>query len=292
MPNRTGNDQPLVFLSFAGPDRPMAKRLGGDLAARGFDAFIDEHSIAPGEEILLAINRALTNSSYCVLLWSRHTWDRPWVDMEWGAALARELDSRRSFLFVIRLDDSDMPLILATRRYLDASAGWEAAVAELVATWQRDRDAGPNVFPAPGHTAAVDSSGVGEIELYVRNRALSVSHVVRVASAVTGPQLSALVAEALELPESESKFGGLVGARFTYELRHRDQPLPDRPITDLGIGCGDTVDLLVQVEFVSRGETTATWTFRDGQASQQPGTSPRVARALLDAAFGHLMPTQ
>ncbi|MGD0068412.1 MAG: hypothetical protein ABSB76_33905 [Streptosporangiaceae bacterium] len=165
-------------------------------------------------------------------------------------------------------------------------------MGELVATWHRDRNAGPNVFPAPGHAAAVHSSGAGEIELYVRNRALSVSHVVRVPSAVTGPELSALVAEALDLRESESRYGGLVGARFTYELRHRDQPLPDKPITDLGLGYGDTVDLLVHAEFVSRGKTTGTWIFRDGPAPQQPEISPRVVRALVDAAFGHLMPMQ
>jgi hypothetical protein len=60
---------PRVFLSFAGPDRLVAERLRGDLAAEGFDAFIDVCS--------LALSESLTDSSYYVLLWSRHTDNRP-----------------------------------------------------------------------------------------------------------------------------------------------------------------------------------------------------------------------
>lgn len=290
MPDHLGRDQPRVFLSFAGPDRPMAEKLRRDLAERGFDAFVDARSIEPGENVLTTINRALTDSSYFVLLWSRHTNDRPWVDLEWTAALARELSTRRSFLFVLRLDESEVPLILTARKYLNAYTNWEAALARLTASWYRDRDLGPHVFPAPIQAGVGHSNGAREIELYIHNQALSVSHVVKVPQNVTGPQLSSYVKEALDLRESESKYGGIVTARFTYELKYRDHSLPDQPLTNLGLDDGDTVDLLVQGEFESHGQIVGTWTFRDGDPPGQPALNPRVMRTLIDAAFGHLKP--
>jgi hypothetical protein len=290
MTDRINHDQPLVFLSFAGQDRPKAERLREDLATRGFDAFVDERSIKPGEDLLSAINKALTRSSYCVLLWSRHTQDRPWVEVEWTTALSRDLNERRSFLFVVRLDETGVPLLLATRKYLDAFIDWDAAVATLVATWRRDRKVGTPVFPAPSPVATGRYGDVYPIELYVRNRALSVSHVVAAPSTVTSSELLGLVRKALDLRDSESKYNGIVSARFAYELNYRDRALLDGPLTDLGIDDGDTVDLVVHGEFVSHGQTVTTWTFRDGPAPRQSAINPRVVRALIDAAFGHLMP--
>jgi hypothetical protein len=295
--NHPGRNEPLVFLSFAGPDRPMAEKLGRDLAAQGFDAFIDARSIEPGENILVAINNALTDSSYFVLLWSRHTDRRPWVDLEYTAALARdlntELNTRRSFFFIVRLDESPVPWILAARKYLDAFANWEGTVAKLTATWNRDRALGPNVFPAPVTTSAGRSRDDSVIELRIRNKALSVSHVMKAPQDVTGPQLYALVAEALALKETAARFGGLVTARFTYELRYDDRALPDRPdqpLTELGLDDGDTVDLLVRGEFESDGKNVGSWTFRDGQPPGGSALSPQIIRSLIDIAFGHLQP--
>jgi hypothetical protein len=301
MTNRINHGQPLVFLSFAGEDRPKAERLRTDLADRGFDAFVDAHCIEPGENLLIAINNALTRSSFCVLLWSRHTPHRLWVEVEWTAALSRDLDAwsrdvneKRSFLFVVRLDDTELPLLLAIRKYLNAFNDKDLgeAAAKLVVMWCRDREADTPVFPAP-NPVVIDRSGDGDlIELYVRNRALSVSHVVAVPSTVTGSELFGRVRKALDLRDSASKLDGIVSLRVAYELRYRDEKLLDGAVTDLGIKDGDTVDLVMRGEFVSRGQTVSTTTFRDGQGQvpRQSTISPRVVRALIDAAFGHLMP--
>lgn len=284
--------QPMAFISFAGPDRPMAERLGRDLAAHGFGSFVDARSIVPGEDIILAINKALTDSNYCVLLWSRHTVGRPWVNLEWTTALTRELNTRRSFLFILRLDDSPMFDVLVPRRYLDASTDWDAAVAALVAAWRRDREFGPHVFPAPDQATTADCGGDDVVELYIRNQDLSVAHVMRdVPRDCTGRQLSALVAKALNLQDEQAAPGGIVVARFTYELRLGDRTLPEGPLTGLEIRDGAVVDLVVHCEFESRSGTRAgAWTFRDGQSSRPSAPSPQIIRLIIDAAFGHLMP--
>jgi len=147
MRHRHEAGRPRVFLSFAGRDRMTAHRLCQDLRVCGLDSFVDEQSIAPGENFVLAINQALTQSDYYVLLWSHACVDRPWVNEEWSAAFVRELREQRSFLFIVRLDTTPLPPLLASRQYYDAFANWDKMVNGLAAAWHRDRAVGEPVLP-------------------------------------------------------------------------------------------------------------------------------------------------
>jgi len=127
--------RPKVFLSFAGSDRAMAKRLADDLEMYGFEAFYDARDIAIGGNLVLSINRAMAESQYYVLLWSGNCVDRPWVDEEWAAAYVREINEARSFLFIVRLDETPLPPLLAVRRYLDGVHHWPSVARDLADTW-------------------------------------------------------------------------------------------------------------------------------------------------------------
>jgi hypothetical protein len=203
---------PQVFVSFAGSDRAMADRLRDDLRKRD----IEVSNFPLGGNLVLDINRELAQSDYFVLLWSQAAVNRQWVDAEWSAAFARELRERRSFLFIVRLDRTPLPPLLAPRQYLDAAGNnWNDLVNELVTTWLRDRAAGEPVLPAP-YPPTTDNGG-GErrnIVLYVRNRALSVAHVIAVPEKSTGFQLLSLVRVTLALPDVEERFGRRRGNAF------------------------------------------------------------------------------
>ncbi|MGH3921312.1 MAG: toll/interleukin-1 receptor domain-containing protein [Pseudonocardiaceae bacterium] len=267
--------RPRVFLSFAGTDQIMAERLRQDLRERDIEAF----TFPPGGNIVLDINRALTQSDYFVLLWSHACVDRPWVDAEWSAAFARELQERRSFLFIVRLDMTPLPPLLAPRQYLDAvDTNWDELVNELAATWSRDLAVGEPVLPAP--CAAATRNGEfqpSNIIVYIRNRALSVAHVIAVPAGSTGQDLEGLVRSALALPDVEEKFGGTVGMRFHYQLRNADSAIVD----------GATVDLEVQVESFGPTGPSRTITYRQGVPT---GLPPATTRALINSAFDHLIP--
>jgi hypothetical protein len=191
----------------------------------------------------------------------------------------------------------EVPLILASRRHLDASSDWSEAVADLVATWRRDRAAGPDVFLAPAAAAAAAAAaadwfgGGSRFALYFRNRALSVSHAVSVSPASTGLELYTDVAAALDLRENVSVLDGLLTAQITSELRHQDQPLLDKPLVELGLGDGVTVDMLANFEVMGDGGSLEGLTLRGDMAPLHPNISPRAERALLRQAFGHLMPS-
>lgn len=278
---------PRVFLSFAGNDRATAERFRHDLRERDIEAFI----FPPGGNLVLDINRALAQSDYFVLLWSQAAVARLWVDVEWSAAFARELQERRSFLFIVCLDMTPLPPLLAPRHYLDAvTNNWNELVNELAEIWLRDRTVGEPVLPAP--CSAITENGEGgrrNIVLRVRNSALSVAHVIAVPEESTGRQLESLVRAALALPDIEEKFGGAVGMRFYYQINNAGQPISgdSRRLADLHIVDGDTIDLEVQVESFGPGGSSPVVAYRKGVSTI---LSPATTRSLINSAFGHLIP--
>lgn len=280
--------QPRVFLSYAGDDRITAERLRQDLQKRDIAAF----TFPPGVNLVLGINEALTQSDYFILLWSQACVDRPWVNAEWSAAFTRELQERRSFLFVVRLDATPLPPLLAPRHYLDAVNSWDEMVNDLAIAWSRDRAVNEPVLPAPHSVApSNDEARAPTIVLYVRNRALSVAHVIVVPEISTGQELKKLVRDALVLPDVETRFNGAVGIRFDYQLKNAEKPIPvdEAPISDLCITDGATIDLEVQVESFGPEGLSRTITYRQGESA---GLSPAVIRSLIKSAFDHLIPWQ
>jgi hypothetical protein len=293
--------RPKVFLSFAGNDRPMAERLAADLLPHGVETFIDADDIPPGADLVLSINKAMAESDHYVLLWSRNCLDRPWVEAEWAAAYARQLNERRSFLFVVRLDETPLPLLLSVRRYLDGFRGWPAVAPELAAHWRGDLGAGTPVFPppSPARVAEMAAAHNGDsptrvaepsaIAVLVRNWALGVSHVVGVAPESTGEDLLPTVRTTLALPDSQSQLDGALEVRFSYRLLRDGDPIPDKPLADQGIIDGVVLNLEVRVQASGPDGPFGEKLYR-GTADVLPGVSERSIRALVDAAFAHLLP--
>lgn len=283
-------NQPQIFVSFAGEDRPTAYQLADDLSARGVRSFIDATSIGEGENIVEAIDKALTQSDFFVLLWSTHTVGRSWVTAEWTAALTRGLNERRSFLYVVRLDDTPVPTMLAPQKYLDAFADWDAAVARLARAWNLDRSMGIPVLPTP--TQPSRSGGVGAIDLYVRNQSLSVSHrVPAVPATTTGPALLDLISADLKLPDRVSDLDRIVATRINYLLEFTGRSVTEQPLAEQGITDDSMVDLLVSVDLVSNGKTLSTWTLRTGYGPTVPaGLTGQDVQTIINGALSHLRP--
>ena len=281
---------PRVFISYAEPDEYQAERLVADLAALGIRAFFAPYDINPGENFPARLSRALADSDYYVLLVSTASTDRPWVEEEWAAALAREVNERRAFLFLLRLEPTPPPMLLSARHYLDAFADWDTAVQRLAEAWLRDWHTGQqgiHILPAPGLIDTVDHGTIG---LYIFNKVLAVQHFMRVAPDLFGWQLYAQVRSALALQDGVSAIGGRVGLRFTYVLHHEDVPLSEQArLTQVGVHDGDSLDLTVTVESFGPNGTLQPVEYRHPDTSAPSET--QLTNMLLRQAFGHLLPS-
>jgi len=144
---------PKVFISYASADLLQAQRLNDDLQRRNIATFFAPRDLAPGGNIPVVLSRKLAESDYCVLLVSTNSMSSPWVELEWTAALAREINERQAFLFLLRLDGAPPPLILSARKYLDGYRDWSTTVNQLIEVWQHDwetRQRGIRIVPPLG----------------------------------------------------------------------------------------------------------------------------------------------
>src|SRR6185295_2077954 len=132
-----------VFLSHHSGDKPRVRRLAERLKAAGLRVWFDEWSIAPGEDIYLAIERGLEASRTLVLFLSPAALSSDWIHLERGTALFRDpVNAERRFLPVL-LEDCDLPDALRRYRYVDLREESEEAFAQLLA-------AGKGETPPPG----------------------------------------------------------------------------------------------------------------------------------------------
>lgn len=287
-----GSPSPRVFLCFAAADQAKAERLGRDLRAHGVEVANHAYQIGPGANIMLAADRAMTESDYFVLLWSQAAQNHRWIEEQYSAGIVRQLrEEHRRFFFVLRLDETPLQsMILSARPQLDACHDWDAAVAELVATWAHEGALEHPALPAPNPPLRTP-----ELTVYVRNTSLRVYlKLEHVRAGATGRQLEDEIRAELQLPSQVTEFGGAVGLRFSYRFLYGDdgEPLPeDKPLAALGLGHRSWVDLEVAIEpFGPDGSSVSGVFLAHSRTSPEPAQlSPELLRSLADSAFAHLV---
>jgi hypothetical protein len=111
-----------VAISFAGPERQLARTLAEALTADGFTVFFDEyfeHEML-GRDGADYLNRVFfEDSRYCVALISRNYEQSAWSQLERRAAQAREHAAGRAVLIPVLVDDERPSWLLPTRIYFD-----------------------------------------------------------------------------------------------------------------------------------------------------------------------------
>lgn len=107
----------LVFLSHAGADKKLAKMISRELENAGIDVWRDDKDILPGYSIPGAIAEGLARASHFVLLHTRNSAGRPWVQTEADSALMLQHEHGGRPL-IIPLFESGVPMspILKTLR--------------------------------------------------------------------------------------------------------------------------------------------------------------------------------
>ena len=288
MPHHREGRGPAVFISYATADRTEVLKFHQDLLERGIDPFLDIMDILPGDDVVMSINGALERSDFYVLVWSAAARDRYWVNSEISAAMVLEQRRARPFVFIVRLDDSELPPVLAPRRYLDAFGGRRASAADqLAAVWTRDRAVGTKVLPAPAPVAEPASADESVLHVYARNQSLNVSHEVRIHAGATAQELVAALAEQLALPTEASEYGGAVGVRFSYRYQLGGEALAADSGVPLALAEGDVVDIEVVVEpFGPDGALADPVSFLPGRDYAIP---PEMIRELCQKAIEHLL---
>lgn len=121
-----------VFISHRGEDIALAERLAMEVKEAGFEVWLDKWDIRVGDSIIGKINEGLENARYLVLCYSESRELSPWMNREWMAALAQQLDGYKIKVLPVRLSGGEPPAIMADIKYADLVKDWNQGMIELL----------------------------------------------------------------------------------------------------------------------------------------------------------------
>jgi len=126
-----------IALSFAGEDRQAAEALVEALKRRGISVFYDkdEQAVLWGKDLYEYLADLYTNKArFCVMFLSAHYAKKMWTNHERRNAQARAFRESREYILPLRLDDTEIPGVVATVGYLDLRHTSIEAVADNLQT--------------------------------------------------------------------------------------------------------------------------------------------------------------
>jgi hypothetical protein len=125
---------PKAFVSHATLDHPFAEKFAADLRANGVDAWFSKWEIKPGDSIRAKIEEGLEGCEYFIIVLSRNSISRPWVQTELDAATIRKLSGKVRKIIPVKIEDcGDLPPTLASLLWEDFSnQRYEAALKRVL----------------------------------------------------------------------------------------------------------------------------------------------------------------
>lgn len=105
-----------IFISHAGRDSEIAKRLYNDLKMVGHDVYIDLEELKLGNDTIDFMNNAIKESHTVIIIYSENTPDAAWQKLEIKAAVWNSV-SHGGTIIVLKLGSVELPPLLGPRLY-------------------------------------------------------------------------------------------------------------------------------------------------------------------------------
>jgi hypothetical protein len=111
--------KPRVFISHSSKDKAFVRVLVDELTQAGVKTWFDERALEPGDLLFQKISDGIRDTDYFLFVISKHSVRSRWVMEELSAAFQRQIDDAGAVIIPIRLDDSEVPILISNRLYID-----------------------------------------------------------------------------------------------------------------------------------------------------------------------------
>lgn len=134
MGQQDSQKQLSIFLSHASEDKPKVRNLCKRLKADGFDPWLDEERLLPGQDWSLEIEKALRASDAILLCFSSLSIIKEGViQREYKRAMRIQEEKPEGAIFIIpvQLDDCEMPFFIRDVQWVDYPKDYDRIVIAL-----------------------------------------------------------------------------------------------------------------------------------------------------------------
>jgi hypothetical protein len=129
-------DLPRVFVAYVHEDADKASRIFDTLLSAGFDPWMDQRKLLPGQNWARAIQNAMETSDFAVCCFSRHSINKRsgfQAEIRYAIECAHRLPLDEVFLLPVRLDECPVPLGEAREmQYVDLFPDWDAGLDRVI----------------------------------------------------------------------------------------------------------------------------------------------------------------
>ena len=137
------SERPRVFLAYAKEDAAKVRKLSAALQQAGFEPWMDEQKLLPGQNWPRAIERAIELSDFVAGCFSRRSIARRGhfhAELAYALDVAKRVPQEEIFFIPVRLDACEVPLnITRSVHYVDLFPDWELGVRTLSKSISRQR---------------------------------------------------------------------------------------------------------------------------------------------------------
>ncbi len=161
-----------LFISYATANRSFVVRLADSLRALDHHVCLDVHNITAGQGIPQRVATEVESADYLLAVLSTDSVFSSWMQHEWYAKYWEEVNTRKTKVIPLLLEDCTVPFFLRPKRYADFRANYHQGLAEL------ERALKAAVFETPPVCYAEDMREGQLLEVQVE---LNVPYIGRIA---------------------------------------------------------------------------------------------------------------
>ena len=106
-----------ILISHAAEDAKIATELEEHLRNAGHETKVDTRDLGLGDNVIAFMNDGIANAAAVIILFSKHTTDAKWQNLEIDAAVWNQVAQSGGRCIVVRLDDTPIPPLLGPKVY-------------------------------------------------------------------------------------------------------------------------------------------------------------------------------
>ena len=140
-----------LFISYATDDKVRVQEYCRELAKQGVSVWLDQNDIDPSDDLVRRINDGIAGSRYALLFYSSRYAAKPWTSAEHDAIMHAAVVSRDRKVFVVRLDETELPPLLTGKLYFAGSIPVKEVARRIVGVIGHDAPLSVTAHPPVAH---------------------------------------------------------------------------------------------------------------------------------------------